>query len=52
MTAQIRRELCAGKLAHDKVPRYGKVVDDFPVTVTAKVRKVEMRQVSLDELGL
>ncbi len=33
----------AGKLAHYKIPRYVRVVDDFPMTVTGKVRKVEMR---------
>ena len=33
----------AGKLAHYKIPRYVHVVDDFPMTVTGKVRKVEMR---------
>jgi fatty-acyl-CoA synthase len=34
------------------VPRYIKVVDEFPMTVTGKIRKVEMRQVSVEELGL
>ncbi|MCX2932528.1 AMP-binding protein [Mycobacterium sp. CVI_P3] len=33
----------SGKLAHYKIPRYVRVVDDFPMTVTGKVRKVEMR---------
>jgi fatty-acyl-CoA synthase len=52
MTAESLREFCAGKLAHYKVPRYVKVVESFPMTVTGKIRKVEMRQVSVDELGL
>jgi fatty-acyl-CoA synthase len=52
LTAEALRAFCAGKLAHYKVPRYVKVVDAFPMTVTGKVRKVEMRQVSVDELGL
>ncbi len=52
LTAETLREFCAGKLAHYKVPRYVKVVDAFPMTVTGKVRKVEMRQVSTAELGL
>ena len=52
LTVQTLREYCAGKLAHYKVPRYVKVVDSFPMTVTGKVRKVEMRQVSSAELGL
>jgi fatty-acyl-CoA synthase len=52
MTAETLRAFCAGKLAHFKVPRYVKVVDGFPMTVTGKVRKVEMREVSIGELGL
>ena len=52
LTAEALREFCAGKLAHYKVPRYVKIVDEFPMTVTGKVRKVEMRTVSVEELGL
>ncbi|SDO43197.1 fatty-acyl-CoA synthase [Klenkia soli] len=52
LTAEALREFCTGKLAHYKVPRYVKVVEGFPMTVTGKVRKVEMRQVSSEELGL
>ncbi|MCZ2836320.1 AMP-binding protein [Modestobacter sp. VKM Ac-2985] len=52
LTADGLRAFCAGKLAHYKVPRYVKVVDAFPMTVTGKVRKVEMREVSIEELGL
>ncbi|MDN4521153.1 AMP-binding protein [Mycolicibacterium austroafricanum] len=40
------REFAAGKLAHYKIPRYVHVVDEFPMTVTGKIRKVEMREVS------
>lgn len=46
------RAFAAGRLAHYKVPRYVHVVDDFPMTVTGKVRKVEMRQTSTQILGL
>ena len=46
------RDFCRGKIAHFKVPRYVKVVEDYPMTVTGKVRKVEMRESSIDELGL
>jgi len=46
------REFCRGKIAHYKIPRYVKVVDGFPMTVTGKVRKVEMREQSVVELGL
>ena len=46
------REFATGKLAHYKIPRYVLVVDEFPMTVTGKVRKVEMRETSVDRLGL
>jgi fatty-acyl-CoA synthase len=52
LTAESLRQFCAGRLAHYKIPRYVKLVDEFPMTVTGKVRKVEMRQVSVTELGL
>ena len=43
---------CDGKIAHFKVPRYVKLVDEFPMTITGKIRKVEMREVAVAELGL
>lgn len=46
------REFCKGTIAHYKIPRYVKFVDEFPMTVTGKVRKVEMRETSVEELGL
>jgi fatty-acyl-CoA synthase len=46
------RDFCRGRIAHYKVPRYVKLVEGFPMTVTGKVRKVEMREVSVAELGL
>jgi fatty-acyl-CoA synthase len=46
------KEFCAGKLAHYKVPRYVHVVDGFPMTVTGKVRKVEMREKAVEILDL
>src|SRR5581483_8562954 len=46
------RDFCRGKLAHFKVPRYVIFVDAFPMTVTGKIRKVEMREVSVEKLGL
>jgi fatty-acyl-CoA synthase len=52
LTVEALREFCSGRLAHYKVPRYVKIVDEFPMTVTGKIRKVEMREVSVDELGL
>jgi fatty-acyl-CoA synthase len=52
LTAEGLREFCTGKLAHYKIPRYIKIVNEFPMTVTGKIRKVEMRTVSVEELGL
>jgi fatty-acyl-CoA synthase len=48
--AESIREYCRGRIAHFKVPRYVKFVDGFPMTVTGKVRKVEMREQSVAEL--
>ena len=46
------REFCQGQIAHYKIPRYIKFVDAFPMTVTGKIQKYQMRQQSTDELGL
>jgi fatty-acyl-CoA synthase len=43
---------CKGKIAHFKIPQYVRFVSEFPMTVTGKVRKVEMRETSIAELGL
>jgi fatty-acyl-CoA synthase len=51
-TEQEVREFCRGRIAHYKIPRYVTFVDAFPMTVTGKVRKVEMRERSTRELGL
>ncbi|MCU1684455.1 MAG: fatty-acyl-CoA synthase [Amycolatopsis sp.] len=52
LTAESIREFCAGKLAHVKIPRYVHVVEEFPMTVTGKVRKIQMREESVTLLGL
>jgi fatty-acyl-CoA synthase len=52
LTAESLREFCGGQLAHYKIPRYVHIVDEFPMTVTGKVRKVEMRERSVELLGL
>jgi fatty-acyl-CoA synthase len=52
LTAEKVREFCDGKLARYKIPRYVHVVEEFPMTVTGKVRKVEMREKSISLLGL
>ena len=46
------RAFCDGRIAHHKIPRYVRIVDEFPMTVTGKVRKVEMREISIELLGL
>ena len=46
------REFCRGQIAHFKIPRYVKLVDEFPMTVTGKVQKFKMREVAIEELGL
>lgn len=43
---------CAGKLSNAKIPRYVLVVSEFPMTVTGKVRKMDMRASSMAKLGL
>ncbi|VEG47122.1 acyl-CoA synthetase [Mycolicibacterium flavescens] len=43
-TADTIREFCTGRIAHYKIPRYVVVVDDYPMTVTGKVRKIELRE--------
>ena len=46
------REFAQGRLAHYKIPRYVHLVDEFPMTVTGKIRKVQMREESVQILGL
>jgi fatty-acyl-CoA synthase len=52
LTPEKVREFAAGRLAHYKIPRYVLVVDGFPMTITGKVRKVEMRERSVELLDL
>ena len=52
LTVDALREFCLGKLAHYKIPRYVHITDEFPMTVTGKVRKVEMRERSAEILNL
>jgi fatty-acyl-CoA synthase len=51
-TAEEIQAFCRGEIATFKIPRYIRFTDSFPMTVTGKVRKVEMRAVSIQELGL
>jgi fatty-acyl-CoA synthase len=52
MTAADVRAYAEGKLAHYKIPRYVRIVEDFPMTASGKVRKVEMRKAAINMLGL
>jgi fatty-acyl-CoA synthase len=52
LTPDALREPCRGKIAHFKIPRYVKIVDEFPMTVTGKVQKFRMREQAVRELGL
>ena len=46
------RDYCRGRIAHYKVPRYVKFVSEFPMTVTGKIQKYVMRDISIQELQL
>ena len=52
LTDEDVRAFCRGRIAHYKVPRYVLFVEEFPMTVTGKVRKVEMRAQAVEILGL
>lgn len=52
LDAEAIREFATGRLAHYKIPRYVHLVDEFPMTVTGKIRKVQMREESVRILGL
>jgi fatty-acyl-CoA synthase len=51
LTVEALRAFCQGKLAHYKIPRYLHHTDEFPMTVTGKIRKVEMRERAKEILG-
>jgi len=50
VTQEDIREFCKGQISHFKIPRYVRFVEEFPMTVTGKVRKVEMRAMMAEEL--
>jgi fatty-acyl-CoA synthase len=51
LDAEAVRAFCSGRLAHYKIPRYVHLVDEFPMTVTGKIRKVQMREEAGQILG-
>lgn len=52
MSLEEVKEYCNGNIAHYKTPQYVRFTDSFPMTVTGKIRKVEMREISIQELSL
>nr|WP_315592903.1 AMP-binding protein [uncultured Cupriavidus sp.] len=46
------REFCRDQIAHYKIPRYIRFVDEMPMTVTGKVQKFVMRDTMIHDLGL
>jgi fatty-acyl-CoA synthase len=52
VTQEHLEQFCKQKIARYKIPKYWKFVSAFPMTVTGKIRKVEMREISIEELGL
>jgi len=52
LDADAVRAFATGRLAHYKIPRYVLLVEEFPMTVTGKIRKVQMREETAARLGL
>jgi fatty-acyl-CoA synthase len=52
LTDEDVRAFCRGRIAHFKVPRYVRFAPEFPMTVTGKVQKFRMREISVAELGI
>jgi fatty-acyl-CoA synthase len=46
------RAFCKGRIATYKIPRYVRIAEEFPMTVTGKIQKFRMREISIRELGL
>ena len=51
-TAEEFREFCRGQIATYKIPRYIRFTSEFPMTVTGKVQKFKMREMTVAELAL
>ena len=52
VTVDELREFCQGQIATNKIPRYIRFTTEFPTTVTGKIQKFRMREISIEELGL
>ena len=51
-TAEEIREFCRGQIATYKIPRYVRFTSEFPMTVTGKVQKFKMREMTVAEMAL
>ena len=51
-TVDEMKSFCKQKLAHFKVPKYFLFVDEFPTTVTGKIQKFKMREISIEKLNI
>ena len=52
LTVEELNDYCKGQISTFKIPKFWKFVDSFPMTISGKIRKIEMRQISAKELGL
>jgi fatty-acyl-CoA synthase len=52
LTPEQIKEFCKGRIAHYKIPRYYKFVNEFPMTISGKIQKYKMRELSIKELNL
>jgi fatty-acyl-CoA synthase len=52
VTEQELREFCKGKISHQKIPRYFRFVDTYPMTASGKVQKFVLREQAIQSLGL
>jgi len=52
LTAEDVRRFCEGRIARFKIPHYVKFVEEFPTTISGKVQKFRMREITVAELGL
>ncbi|MES2794230.1 MAG: AMP-binding protein [Planctomycetota bacterium] len=52
LTEDELRQFCKGRLAHYKIPRYIRFVQEFPQTVTGKIQKFKIREILIEDLGL
>ncbi len=52
LSEEILASACRGRIATFKIPRYWKLVESFPMTVTGKIQKYRMREIAIEELEL